>query len=1233
MQARPLLFLGCRLGNDRTVRVLESLAEELRKQKAEDLLEHYAIVERPRNDVEFAARHKRLKQLGILPIWYPTGQHGLIGDLMAHLAAVAGRDPVCGQVPKEPLHYLLREKGLSALRGSLLATDTATVALTGQGGAVGVQGMGGVGKTVLAAALTRDPAVQRAFPDGIFWLTLGQQPNLLGAMNQLAAWLPDCGGLLTSEPEAQSVIRKALDGKRALLILDDVWHIDHAAALKLVSEPGRLLVTTRKREVLVGLGAQEFCVDVLSLPEAVRMLADWAGVNEPALLPPQATDVAQECGHLPLALAMIGAMVQLRPTVWPDTLEFLRSRDLEEFRRAFPDYPYPDLLRAIAVSVEELPPDDHERYLDLAVFPEDEPIPEGPLQVLWGLTPAKTRACMARLAARSLATVPRAGDKTALLLHDLQGAYIGKQREQELPALHARLLDGYAIKSARTQARTSDSATQTSVSWLQGPDDGYYFQRLPWHPHEAKMNDELEKLLASFRWLRAKLQATDPAMVASDFSYVGNNPALGLICDAVRLCSHVIHKDPRQLGSQLLGRLLNWRGKHPTIAVLLREVQEFDDRPCLHPVSSNLIGPNGPLKRVFKGHTGQVRCAAVLDGGSEVVSGAGDGTLRVWDLRTGECLRIFEGHTSLVAAVAVLNGGKQVLSASWDHMLRLWSVETGQCLCILEGHTDCVEAMVMLYDNKYALSGGRDMTLRLWDVEAAQCLRILKGHNGWVTSVMALHGGKQALSWGYDDTLRLWDLRMGRCLRVLRCHRGGVTAVATLDGDRRALSGSRDHTLRLWNLETGQCLRVLEGHTAAVNTVAILDDGKRALSGAEDHTLRMWDLETGQCLRVMHGHKGILAFAVVLDGGRRALSGAHDNTLRLWNLDTGQCMRVMEGHISMPWSVIMLDGGKRALSWSADETLRLWDMETDDRESVREGHTRSRNTAATLTSGINSVAILDDGKRALSGAQDGTLRMWDLDKGQCLHVFETPIQFLGLAEVIVDDTRAFSWGSDYNFYLWNVKTGKRRRVLENQPGCHVSSVVVLRGGKQVLLALIDHTLRLWDLETGRCLRILKGHTDSVEAAAVFDDGKQALSGASDKTIRLWDLETGQCRRVLTGHTNRVTSVVALDGDRRALSGSWDHTLRLWNLGTGQCLRVLEGHTSHVTAVAILDDGKQALSASFDHTLRLWDLETSETLYTLAAEWPVESLAYAPTTRRVVAGDDGGNVHVLQLCRD
>lgn len=98
--------------------------------------------------------------------------------------------------------------------------------------------------------------------------------------------------------------------------------------------------------------------------------------------------------HLCAAVVLYVPQYELRPTAWPDALEFLRSRGLEELRRAFPDRPH--LLRASGVSVDDLPPDDRECYLDLAEFPEDAAIPEGPQQVLRGLTPAKTRACVDR---------------------------------------------------------------------------------------------------------------------------------------------------------------------------------------------------------------------------------------------------------------------------------------------------------------------------------------------------------------------------------------------------------------------------------------------------------------------------------------------------------------------------------------------------------------------------------------------------------------------------------------------------------------------------------------------------------------------------------------------------------------------------------------------------------------------------------------------------------------------
>jgi len=112
----------------------------------------------------------------------------------------------------------------------------------------------------------------------------------------------------------------------------------------------RLLITTCNNEMLVGLGAEEHRVEVLSLNDALKMLAEWVGQRSVDKLPPEATEVAKECGYLPLALAMIGAMIRLQPTAWKDALDCLCASDLEDIRQAFPGDPYPNLLRAIEVA-------------------------------------------------------------------------------------------------------------------------------------------------------------------------------------------------------------------------------------------------------------------------------------------------------------------------------------------------------------------------------------------------------------------------------------------------------------------------------------------------------------------------------------------------------------------------------------------------------------------------------------------------------------------------------------------------------------------------------------------------------------------------------------------------------------------------------------------------------------------------------------------------------------------
>ena len=117
--------------------------------------------------------------------------------------------------------------------------------------------------------------------------------------------------------------------------------------------------------------------------------------------------------------------------------------------------------------MEGLEPSDQERYLDLAVFPEDQPIPEGPLAILWQLDETNTRECMARLVNRSLARWT--GGDTALTLHDLQRDLIRKHREEDLSDLHLQLVEGWdALRKLSGYLRVAVDRVSPGTGWTQG---------------------------------------------------------------------------------------------------------------------------------------------------------------------------------------------------------------------------------------------------------------------------------------------------------------------------------------------------------------------------------------------------------------------------------------------------------------------------------------------------------------------------------------------------------------------------------------------------------------------------------------------------------------------------------------------------------------------------------------------------------------------------------------------
>ena len=328
------------------------------------------------------------------------------------------------------------------------------------------------------------------------------------------------------------------------------------------------------------------------------------------------------------------------------------------------------------------------------------------------------------------------------------------------------------------------------------------------------------------------------------------------------------------------------------------------------------------------------------------------------------------------------------------------------------------------------------------------------------------------------------------------------------------------------------------------------------------------------------------------------------------------CLRVLEGHTGTVFSVALCADGRRAVSGSEDGTLRVWNLDTGACLRVFEGHTWA----------VNSVALCADGRRAVSGSQDKTLRVWDLDTGACLRVLEGHSETVKSVAVYRDGRRAVSGSWDGTLRVWNLDTGACLRVLEGHSG-GVNSVAVFPDSRRAVSGSRDRTLCVWNLDTGGCPRELHGHTGSVNSVAVHADGRRVLSAAGeehsqDMTLRVWDLNWGECLRVLEGHFGPVTSVALCADGRRAVSGAGfpDNTLRVWDLDTG-AWRVWEGHSAQVVSVAVSADCRRAVSGSVDMTLRVWDLDSDEPLDMPADRhilW-VSSVAVSADGRRALSG--------------
>jgi small GTP-binding protein len=242
------------------------------------------------------------------------------------------------------------------------------------------------------------------------------------------------------------------------------------------------------------------------------------------------------------------------------------------------------------------------------------------------------------------------------------------------------------------------------------------------------------------------------------------------------------------------------------------------------------------------------------------------------------------------------------------------------------------------------------------------------------------------------------------------------------------------------------------------------------------------------------------------------------------------------------------------------------------------------------TESIYGVSISADGRTAVSGSVDGTVRVWRLDTFKCVATLKEHTSNVRAVAVSADGKSAVSGSWDKTMKVWCLVSMKCMATMRGHTN-YIRGVSISADGKRAVSCSSDDTVKVWDLEIFKCVKTLEGHKSHIFGVALSADGNRAVSVSGDKTLKIWDLKNScRCVATLEGHTNSIHSVAITPDGGRAISGGVMNPTRVWDLETGECIAQLDTFNTEIWGIAITADGQRALTGSFhDSIVYVWDL--------------------------------------------
>jgi eukaryotic-like serine/threonine-protein kinase len=597
-------------------------------------------------------------------------------------------------------------------------------------------------------------------------------------------------------------------------------------------------------------------------------------------------------------------------------------------------------------------------------------------------------------------------------------------------------------------------------------------------------------------------------------------------------------------------------------------------------------------RRTLRGHKGSVYHAGFSPDGKTLVSCGEDGTVRFWDVATGQSLRTIpaQDQAGEVNSAEFSADGRTLVTASDDGKVRLWNLATYRLEATIPAHQASAYAGFAPDGRRLISAGRRDRLVKLWDLATYQPLVSIKASEKDLENVVFSPDGRTLATVGEDGNIKLWN----------SADLSPTGSLFVSGGPVYGLAFSADRT------------RIATGDVAG--NVRVCDRSGFALRNE---------------FRDAQQHTADIQSVAFLAGDRMIVSAGGYGILKLWDSATGKCLGSLLGHTDKIWGVSISPDGTTLATASSDGTVKLWDARPTRQERTLLAQTALANVTMAFTpDGQTLIVALSVGREKIETV-DGT-SSFVVDESQEVSGFDVNTgtqrfqRCLDRAKnryfpsLIAGGALAIFASPGFPSTMWEVATGKHLATIGRVAYIHAAwdhFLLVKRPPKG--------PIELVDAATGLTRHVLQG-TDSWQCWAFSPTGEFLAFGDHDQLV-IWDVATNRESRRRRMNRPLTTAVISPDATILAI-GEKGADVQLWDVGTLELRGTLRGHSDAIHDLSFSPDGRTLVSGSKDGTVKLWDVTAGEELLTLPEPFKgaVSQPHFAPDGRTlaVLAGGAG-----------